>query len=290
MGQLLVTALLLVSQSVGPTMGPMKDQRLPNKQGSLKFAVIGDSGQPGGGQTAVANQMAKWRSRFAFEFVIMTGDNLYGRESPRDYDKKFAIPYKPLIDANVKFYASLGNHDDDGQTQYKLFNMDGKKYYSFKPKPGVRLFAIDSNYIDAKQLEWLEKELTASGSEWKIAFFHHPLYSSGETHGSADAQRGLLEPLFLKHGVNVAIMGHEHFYERLKPQKGVNYFIVGSSAKLRKGDLRKSAMTAYGNDSEYAFMLVEIDGDDFYFQTINDKGVTLDAGVIRRPKASTANK
>jgi 3',5'-cyclic AMP phosphodiesterase CpdA len=290
MGQLLVTALLLVSQSVGPTIGPTQDQRLPNKQGSLKFAVIGDSGQPGGGQTAIANQMVKWRSRFPFEFVIMTGDNLYGRESPRDYEKKFAIPFKPLIDTDVKFYAALGNHDDDGQTQYKLFNMDGKKYYSFKPKPGVRLFAIDSNYIDGKQLEWLEKELTASGSEWKIAFFHHPLYSSGETHGSADAQRGLLEPLFLKHGVNVAIMGHEHFYERLKPQKGVNYFIVGSSAKLRKGDLRKSAMTAYGNDSEYAFMLIEIDGDDLYFQTISDKGVTLDTGVIRRPKASTGDK
>jgi predicted phosphodiesterase len=290
MGHLLVIALLLASQSVGPTIGPIKDLRLPNKQGSLKFAVIGDSGQPGGGQTAIANQMVKWRARFPFEFVIMTGDNLYGRETPRDYDKKFAIPYKPLIDTNVKFYASLGNHDDDGQTQYKLFNMDGKKYYSFRPKLGVRLFSIDSNYVDGKQLEWLEKELAASGSEWKIAFFHHPLYSSGETHGSADAQRELLEPLFLKHGVNLAIMGHEHFYERLKPQKGVNYFILGSSAKLRKGDLRKSAMTAYGNDSDYAFMLVEIDGDDLHFQTINDKGATLDSGTIRRPKASTASK
>lgn len=288
MGHLLVVALLFASQSIGPTMAPAKELRLPNKDGSLKFAVIGDSGQPGGGQTAIAEQMVKWRARFPFEFVIMTGDNLYGRESPRDYDKKFAIPYKPLIDTNVKFYASLGNHDDDGQTQYKLFNMDGKKYYSFRPKLGVRFFAIDSNYIDAKQLEWLEKELAASGSDWKIAFFHHPLYSSGETHGSADAQRGLLEPLFLKHGVNLAIMGHEHFYERLKPQKGVNYFIVGSSAKLRKGDLRKSPMTAYGNDSDYAFLLVEIDGDDLHFQAINDKGVTLDSGSIRRPKASTA--
>ena len=172
----------------------------------------------------------------------MTGDNLYGSERPRDYERKFAIPYKPLIDANVKFYATLGNHDDAGQIQYKLFNMDGKKYYSFKPQNGVRFFAIDSNYVDAKQLEWLDKELAASGSDWKIAFFHHPLYSSGATHGSADLQRELLEPVFLKHGVNVAIMGHEHFYERLKPQKGVAYFILGSSAKLRKGDLRRSAI------------------------------------------------
>lgn len=118
--------------------------------------------------------------------------------------------------------------------------------------------------------------------DWKIVFFHHPLYSSGETHGSADAQRELLEPVFLKHGVNVAFTGHEHFYERIVPQKGVAYFIVGSSAKLRKGDLRETPLTVYGNDSDYAFMLVEIAGDEMYFQAINDKGVTLDAGSIRR--------
>jgi 3',5'-cyclic AMP phosphodiesterase CpdA len=286
MRRLLVIALLLVTvpslAHAQPTMAPTQNLRLPNKPGSLKFAVIGDSGQPGAGQTAIASQLTKWRSRFPFELVLMTGDNLYGSESPRDYEKKFSVPYKPLIDAGIKFYASLGNHDDGGQTQYKLFNMEGRKYYSFRPKNGVRFFAIDSNYVDDKQLDWLGKELAASGSDWKIAFFHHPLYSSGATHGSADAQRGLLEPMFLKHGVDVVIAGHEHFYERLKPQKGVAYFILGSSAKLRKGDLQKSALTAYGNDSDYAFMLVEIDGDQMHFQTISDKGVTLDAGSVRR--------
>ena len=279
MRRLLFLALCFIAV---PSLFAAQELRLPNKPGTLKFAIIGDSGQPGSGQNAIAKQLTTWRTRFPFEFVLMTGDNLYGSERPGDYERKFAIPYKPLIDANVKFYASLGNHDDAGQTQYKLFNMDGRKYYSFKPRNGVRFFAIDSNYVDPKQLEWLDKELAASGSDWKIAFFHHPLYSSGATHGSADLQRELLEPVFLKHGVNVAIMGHEHFYERLKPQKGVAYFILGSSAKLRKGDLRKSALTAYGNDSDYAFMLVEIDGDEMHFQTISDKGATLDAGSVRR--------
>ncbi len=287
MRRCLVIALLFVAL---PSLAPAQDLKLPNKPGSLKFAVIGDSGQPGDGQRAIAKQMAAWRARFPFELVIMTGDNLYGRERPRDYENKFSIPYKPLIDAGVKFYASLGNHDDAGQTQYKLFNMNGSKYYSFKPKNGVRLFALDSNYVDDKQLDWLGKELAASGSDWKIAFFHHPLYSSGETHGSADVQRELLEPLFLKHGVDVVITGHEHFYERIKPQKGVTYFIIGSSAKLREGDLRKSTLTASGNDSDYAFMLIEIDGDDMYFQAISDKAVTLDSGRIRRAEATAVRK
>jgi 3',5'-cyclic AMP phosphodiesterase CpdA len=287
MRRCLAVALLFV---VLPSLAPAQDLRLPNKPGSLKFAVIGDSGQPGDGQRAIARQMTAWRARFPFELVLMTGDNLYGRERPGDYEEKFSIPYKPLIDAGVKFYASLGNHDDDGQTQYKLFNMNGSKYYSFKPKDGVRFFALDSNYVDDKQLDWLGKELAASGSDWKIVFFHHPLYSSGETHGSADVQRGLLEPLFLKHGVDVVLTGHEHFYERIKPQKGITYFIVGSSAKLREGDLRKSALTASGNDSDYAFMLVEIDGDDLYFQAVSDKAATLDSGHIRRAEATAVSK
>ena len=264
------------------TAAAAQELRLPNKADSVKFAVIGDSGEPGDAQTAIARQMAAWRARFPFEFVLMTGDNLYGSERPRDYERKFAVPYKPLIDAGVKFYASLGNHDDGGQTQYKLFNMNGRKYYSFQPQNGVRFFALDTNYVDKAQIEWIDKELAESGSDWKIVFFHHPLYSSGETHGSADAQREVLEPLFVKHGVNVAFMGHEHFYERIKPQKGVAYFIIGSSAKLREGDLRKSPLTVYGNDSDYAFLLVEIDGDELYFQAINHKGATLDAGSIRR--------
>jgi 3',5'-cyclic AMP phosphodiesterase CpdA len=279
MRRLVVLVLLIVGL---PAAASAQELRLPNKPGSVKFAIIGDSGQPGTGQVAVAKQMEAWRTRFPFEFVLMLGDNLYGTERPRDYEKKFSIPYKGLLDGGVKFYAALGNHDDSEQIHYKLFNMDGKKYYSFKPKAGVRFFAIDSNYVDDKQLQWLDKELAASGSDWKITFFHHPLYSSGETHGSADLQRGLLEPVFLKHGVNVVLSGHEHFYERIKPQKGIAYFTIGSSAKLRKGDLRKSALTLYGNDAEYMFMIAEIVGDELYFQAINEKGRTIDVGSVRR--------
>ena len=91
-------------------------------------------------------------------------------------------------------------------------------------------------------------------------FFHHPLYSSGETHGSADRQRELLEPVFLKHGVNVVLSGHEHFYERIKPQKGIAYFTLGNSGKVRRGDLLKTDLTAKGWDQGYGFMLMEVVG------------------------------
>ena len=162
--------------------------------------------------------------------------------------------------------------------------MNGERYYTFKPSltAGVRFFALDSNYMDPKQLEWLEKELAGSGSDWKIAFFHHPMYASG-MHGSDEILKGQLEPLFLKHGVNVVFTGHEHFYERIKPQKGIQYFVEGSSAKLRKGDINpRTGLTAFGYDDGYTFMLVEVAGDEMYFQTINEAGQTIDSGVVKK--------
>jgi 3',5'-cyclic AMP phosphodiesterase CpdA len=256
---------------------------LPMKNGSVKFAVIGDTGTGDKHQQAVAKQLNDSRAKFPFDFVIMNGDNLYGGNSAKDYDKKFALPYKPLLDGGVKFYASLGNHDDPSERFYKPFNMNGERYYSFKPaNSSVRFFALDSNYVDDKQLKWLDDQLAASGSDWKICFFHHPPYSSGEAHGSDTTLRNQVEPVFVKYGVNVVFTGHEHFYERIKPQKGIAYFIAGSSAKLRAGNIAVSDLEAKGFDQGYTFMLVEIVGDDLYFQTLTETGKMIDSGSVHR--------
>ena len=255
---------------------------VPLKNGSVKFAVIGDTGTGDKHQLSVAKQLAATRAKFPFEFIVMVGDNIYGGNSAKDYERKFETPYKPLLDDGVKFYAALGNHDDPSERFYKPFNMNGERYYSFKPANGVRFFAMDSNYIDDKQLKWVDEQLASSGSDWKICFFHHPPYSSGETHGSDEALRTQLEPIFVKQGVNVVLTGHEHFYERIKPQKGIAYFITGSSAKLREGNITQTQLTAQGFDSGYTFMIVEIVGDDMYYQTITDTGKTVDSGQVHR--------
>ncbi len=261
---------------------------LPLKPGSVRFAVIGDMGNGSKQQYALAGQMAAYHGRFPFDFVIMLGDNLIGGKSPADYEKKFELPYKPLLDAGVKFYAALGNHDVSNERFYKLFNMNGQQYYTYK-KGNVRFFALDSNYMNPQQLEWLDKELQNSGSDWKICYFHHPLYSSGAYHGSSVELRLLLEPLFIKYGVQVVFAGHDHVYERVKPQKGIHYFTEGASGELRKGNLRKTDLTAAGYDQDRTFMLVEIAGDEFYFQTISRAGRTVDSGMIRHtPKTAVS--
>lgn len=257
---------------------------LPNRDDSLKFAVLGDFGTGDRAQYQLADQMAKAHARFPFELVVLVGDNLYGSERPQDFKTKFETPYKALLDAKVKFYASLGNHDAKEQAHYKLFNMDGKTYYSLKaPKQSVRFFALETTYPKPEQIKWVEEELKGSGEDWKIPFFHHPLYSSGERHGSDVALRATLEPLFLQYNVSVVLTGHDHFYERVKPQKGIVYFVAGSGGKLRTANIdRSSGITAKGFDTDLAFMICEINRNEMYFQAISRAGQIVDSGMITR--------
>lgn len=272
----------------GRAQAPTKNEtKPPETENSIKFAVLGDTGTGERAQYEVGAQLWLSHSVFPYEFAIMVGDNMYGSERPQDYTRKFELPYKPIRDANIPFYASLGNHDDPNQVFYKPFNMNGQRYYTFKKdklgSPGARFFALDSNYMSREQLTWLERELSNSGSDWKIPYFHHPLYSSGERHGSEEDLRTQLEPLFLKHNVNVVIAGHEHFYERLKPQKGIYYFTAGGSAKLRAGDIRtKSPMTEKGFDTDNSYMLVELTADTMYFQALSRTGKLVDSGSLPR--------
>jgi predicted phosphodiesterase len=291
------SAALLLAQLAGPS-ALAQTITLPNKDAGVRFLVMGDTGRGDAGQYETARMMATVHGMFPFTFVVMVGDNMYGADTPGDYVKKFETPYKPLIDKGVKFYAALGNHDNPNQRFYKQFNMNGERFYTFRgsagglsklTEGGVRFFAIDSNYLDKSQLDWLSKELAASGSDWKICFFHHPLYSSGKTHGSALESRAVLEPIFVKDGVSVVFTGHDHIYERIKPQKGIYYFVSGSGGQLRGGDLKKSALTEAGYDMDQTFMLNEIDKDELFFQVITRTGKTIDAGVItRQPKPKPA--
>jgi hypothetical protein len=259
---------------------------LPNKQNSVRFVVIGDTGTGSHQQHELADVMMRYRQVFPFEFVLLMGDNMYGSEKTVDYKGKFEDVYRPLLDQKVRFYAALGNHDDSNQRFYEFFNMEGQEYYQFK-KGNVSFYSLNSNYMDKKQIDWLNEKLAADKSEWKVAYFHHPPYSSGAAHGSDTKLREIVEPIFLKNGVNVVFAGHEHFYERIKPQKGVYYFISGSGGKLRKGDVKQgSPLTDKAYDRDMSFMLLEVAGDQMYFQVISRTGETVDSGVIARPASA----
>ena len=99
--------------------------------------------------------------------------------------------------------------------------------------------------------------------------------------------RDKLEPLFVAYNVSVVFTGHDHIYERIKPQKDITYFVTGSGGKLAPGDLDKnSSITAKGFDTEQAFLVAEIIKDEMTFNAVSRSGKVIDSGKIIRRQAN----
>jgi len=271
----------------------LRDSKRVVTPDKFSFAVIGDTGTGKSGQLDVAHVMETVYEKEPFELVLMLGDNIYGGVNSHAFRKRFEQPYHNLIARDVQFQAVLGNHDKGGvkrEVGYDPFNMAGNRYYTFTRglseggAPLAQFFALDSSKMGNEQLAWLEKELAESRAIWKIPFFHHPIYSSGRAHGSNLKLRANLEPLFARYGVQVALSGHDHIYERIKPQQGIIYFVSGSGGKLRKGGIRrKDPIFAAGNDETCHFMLFEVEANEMRFRAIDINGVAIDQGVISPP-------
>jgi hypothetical protein len=256
---------------------------LPAIAGATVFALMGDSGSGDQAQTNVANAMLRYfTTARRFRFVLMLGDNLYDD----DYIGEFSIPYKGLLERGVIFYAALGNHDRDLEVHYKPFNMGDRAYYAFT-EGNARFVVLNSNRPrDRAQLSWLDSEAFGNtGTKWRIGFFHHPLYSSGEhAMESREAIRPALEPALVRNKVDVVFSGHEHLYERIAPQQGVRYFVSGGGGRTLYS-FRKSAFDEVGM-SQHHFMVAEIAGDQLFFAALTPQGRALDCGMLWRTTAA----
>jgi predicted MPP superfamily phosphohydrolase len=264
-----------------------------NAKPVITFAVIGDTGTGDEAQLAVARQMARQREKTPFEFVLMLGDNIYEKGEQKDVKPRFEEPYKALLEAGVKFYAALGNHDIvrgvEFQTKYPNFNMGGRRYYNFAKGPSennenlLEFFALDSNEMTPEQLKWLDESLGASKASWKITFSHHSIYSSSRMHSQYTKLRGMLEPLYVKYGVAAVFAGHSHCYERVKPQEGVHYFTEGASGEIKRKTLdRGGPYFAAGEDEKNSFLIVQASESEFKVEAIGADGSLIDSYTIKR--------
>jgi len=253
-----------------------------------RFVVLGDFGTGGSDEAAIAQKMAETHRQAPLDFILGAGDNIYPNGAGHLFARNFEQPFAELLRQDVKFYTVLGNHDVEAgrhdQMHYPLFNMNGANYYTMGRGNGLAdFFMLDSTDFDNQQTTWLETQLAQSKALWKIAVFHHPIYSSGKKHGSDVRLRQRIEPLLKKHNVQVVFSGHDHVYERLKPQDGIQYFVSGGAGKVRHGDIRAdSTISAASYDDDNHFMLIEVDEKEIAFKAISKVGAVVDSGVIRQ--------
>lgn len=247
----------------------------------LRFVAVADTGAGNEGQYAVGRAIARYHEHNPFDLVLLAGDNIYNHGEIEKIERVFEQPYRSLLDAQVKFYACLGNHDiktnnGNDQVQYPGFNMQGR-YYSLR-RDQVEFFVLDTNKNAdwQNQLPWLETQLQDSDAPWKIVMGHHPLYTSGLHLGSRFLRRKLM-PLFLEHGVSLYINGHNHNYERSRAIGNTTYLTCGAGAKTRR--VGRSSWTAR-SASQLSFAAVEIYSDRLHITGIDQNNRTFDRGAI----------
>jgi len=278
----------LATLTAGALLKPSSFISFAGGDSKTRFAVLGDFGTGGSDEFGVASQMLETHHRSELDLILTVGDNIYPNGSGRHFAKRFEEPFAGLLKERVKFYAVLGNHDvEEGrkdQLNYPLFNMGGSNYYSIGRGNGlIDFFMLDSTDCDAGQVNWLENSLRDSRAKWKVAALHHPIYSSGKKHGSDVKVRNALEPLFKRYHVQVVFAGHDHVYERTKPQDGVQYFITGAGGQIRRGDIDlQSEFRAASFDRDNSFMYLEVDENEMAFKSISEKGDVVDSGVIKQ--------
>jgi hypothetical protein len=286
---MMIVALALATVPAAFAGGPpplVEPPAGPAAPGTFRFAALGDMGTGDDRQFAVAARLAAWQAERPFDDVLLLGDNIYSDGNPRLLPARFEKPYAPLLARGVQFHAVLGNHDVDrgrnAEMAYKPFNMSGHAYYSFTAGGGlVELFGLDSTAFDDTQAQWLDGALGASHAKWKIVFVHHPLYSSARRHGSNARLRVQLEPVLVRHGVALVLTGHDHVYERTRPQRGIVHVVAGAGGALRRGDLdERSTFLAAGNDQVNSFVYLEASGDALKLWAVAADGKLLDFCTI----------
>jgi 3',5'-cyclic AMP phosphodiesterase CpdA len=227
----------------------------------VRFALLGDWGSGDEGEMAIAERMFAAHQAKPLDLIVGAGDNIYPNGSADLFAPNFERPFAELIKQRVPFHTCFGNHDvrsgADAQLRYPLFNMGGQRFRSVPFGGGmVEFFMLDSNDMDSRQVSWLDTSLQKSTAIWKIPVFHHPIYSSGRAHGSDTGLRKVLEPIFVRNGVQVAFSGHDHIYQRVTPQQGVQYFVSGAGGKIREGDIKRDSLVAFGYDQDSHFLVM----------------------------------
>jgi predicted MPP superfamily phosphohydrolase len=263
-----------LTERAGFKTAPSADSTEP-----VRFLAFGDSGGGGSDQYQLQEQMLT----VPYDLILHTGDIAYEEGTLAQYQANVFDVYAELF-RSIPFYPASGNHDYktlSAEPFRDVFNLpgdSGEKWYSYNWGP-AHFAALDTEADYKTQAAWLDHDLEANPSPWKIVYMHRPPYSSG-SHGSDTGLRNALAPILKKHNVQLVLAGHDHDYERMVPQNGTTYVVTGGGGRGTY-DVSKSGFTAF-SEAVIHFVYGEINGDELTLHAIDASGKEFDSVVIPR--------
>jgi predicted MPP superfamily phosphohydrolase len=265
-----------LTNATGFKTAPAADSTEP-----VRFLAFGDSGGGGSDQYALLDQMYT----VPFDLMIHTGDLAYDTGTIGQYEDNVFGVYADLF-RNIPFFPASGNHDYKTMSGapfrdvFNLPNQNGEKWYSYD-YGRVHFVALDTEADYSAQMKWLEVDLAATTLPWKVIYMHKPPYSSG-LHGSDTTLRNKLGPIAEKYGVQLVLAGHDHDYERIKPQNGIQYIVTGGGG-VGTRSVGTSSFTELAVDVIH-FLYVDVGVDQLTVHAIDGTGTEFDSVVVPRTR------
>jgi hypothetical protein len=228
--------------------------------------------------------------------VFTTGDNVYEHGT----DQEFANCYHPSWGRHrARTRPSVGNHEyyTPGAAGYfRYFGASagepGQGYYSYDLGTWHAV-VLNSNCRfaggcgpDSPQVQWLRRDLAANRAACTVAYWHHPRFSSG-LHGSDAAMQTIWQTL-VSAGVDIALTGHDHLYERFAPMdgegrldaaRGLRQFIVGTGGRSHYPFRAVIQTSEVRHTGTFGVLRLQLDSAGYAWEFIPEAGKTFrDAG------------
>jgi acid phosphatase type 7 len=234
--------------------------------------------------------------------VLTLGDHAY----PDGSGENFAECYDPSWGQfKERTKPSPGNHEYETAGASAYFDYFGiaagdpaEGYYSYD-LGSWHIVALNSNCGEgeircgpgSRQVQWLEEDLAANDEEaCTLAYFHPPLFTSGEYRPGIERVERLWEILYAA-GVDVVLNGHDHNYQRFAPQDpggkadpddGIRQFVVGTGGRSLYGIPHPIANTEVYNDDTYGVLELALHPKRYEWEFVPVEGETFsDSGVAR---------
>jgi acid phosphatase type 7 len=185
--------------------------------------------------------------------VAALGDLAYETGSKEDFSRC----YHPTWGSEkARTRPTAGNHEYETREAIAYFDYFGEAagkrgegYYSYD-LGAWHIVVLNSNCIqiggcetNSPQGRWLRRDLADHSATCTLAYWHHPLFSSGKAHGGNETMRPAWHALY-DAGADVVLSAHEHHYERFAPQdasgqldrrRGIRQFVVGTGGRSHYG-------------------------------------------------------
>lgn len=278
-----------LTPSSGPTQPPRgaaeATVRATSTDPLIRFAIAGDVGTGDDQERRTADAVASRAGSSGWDALVLLGDNIYDDGDPARAQSAVLDPFRATLQGGVPLVAALGNHDADsgnGPAQLAALSQPGP-WFAQRYGP-VLLVVLDSNRPDdPEQLRWLRMTLARSDATWKVAVMHHPMRSAGY-HGSDLDVRAAFAPAFRQYGVQLALAGHDHDYQRTGAIDGTTYVVSGAAAKLRPAGTNRDTKVSL---SIRHFLDLSVYADRLVVQAVDQQGRVFDGAVLMAPRPAS---